>query len=45
MRVRFLIKRLELAGWNGHDIGVVSTIIHCHFEEHPHDKYININIG
>ena len=45
MRVKMCGMRLDMAGWNGHDIGIVSMILHKHFEEHPHDKYVNVNIG
>jgi len=45
MRVKIVEKRLALAQWGGHDIGIVSMILHEHFEEHPHDKYINVNLG
>ena len=45
MRVRLCGARLELAQWSSHDIGIVSMILHKHFEEHPDDKYINVNLG
>jgi len=44
-RVKLCGVRLELAGWNGHDLGIVSTILHEHFEKHPDDKYVNVNLG
>jgi len=44
-RVKLCGMRLELAGWNGHDIAIVSKLLHHHFEEHPDDKYVNVNLG
>jgi hypothetical protein len=47
MRVKLCINRLDLAGWAGHDIGVVSMILHEFFESHEGDdlRYINVNLG
>lgn len=44
-RAKLLYKRLELAGWNGHDLAVVSMIEHYYYEKHPHDKEGNVNLG
>jgi hypothetical protein len=45
MRVMLCGKRLEMAGWNTHDIGVCSMIIHKYYEEHPHCQEGNVNLG
>jgi len=45
MRVRLCGMRLDLSGWNGHDVGIVSYLLHEHFEKHPDDKYVNVNLG
>jgi len=35
MRVKILKKRLALADYSGHDLGVVSLMLHRHFEHSP----------
>ena len=46
VRVSMAYNRLEFAGWNKHDIGVVSMIIHKYFEEHHKDgDAYNLNLG
>jgi len=44
-RVKMCMKRLELAGYNPHDIGIVSMILHKHYEDNPHDQTGNVNLG
>ena len=44
MRIKFIIKRLDVGGWSGHDIGVVNMVIHEHMEKHP-DKGLDFNLG
>lgn len=44
-RAKLLYKRCELAGWNGHDEGILSMIIHHFYEKHPGDKEGNVNLG
>lgn len=44
-RAKMLYKRCELAGWNGHDEGILSMIIHHFYEKHPVDKDGNVNLG
>lgn len=44
-RAKMLYKRCELAGWNGHDEGIISMIIHHFYEKHPKDKEGNVNLG
>lgn len=46
MRLDMAYDRLTFAGWNTHDIGVCSMIIHKYFEcEHKDGHDINFNIG
>ena len=45
MRVKMCDKRLNIAGYNGHDIGIVSYLLHEHFEKTPDDRYVNVNLG
>ena len=45
MRAEWAYHRLDLAGWNGHDIGVVSMIIHSYFEKEYDGGLIDFNIG
>lgn len=44
-RAKLLYKRCELAGWNGHDEGIISMIIHHFYEKNPGDKEGNVNLG
>jgi len=44
MRIKFIIKRLDVGGWSGHDIGVVNMVIHEHMEKHP-DAGLDFNLG
>lgn len=45
MRVKMVHDRLELAGWNGHDIGVCSMILHKYFECEYDGGMIDFNLG
>lgn len=45
MRVKMVIGRLDLAGWNGHDIGICSYLLHEYFEKCYHGGEIDFNIG
>jgi len=45
MRARFVYDRMELAGWNGHDIGVCSMILHKYFECEYSGGKIDFNLG
>lgn len=45
MRVKLVVMRLDLAGWNGHDIGVCSKWLHEYFEKEYSGGVIDINIG
>lgn len=45
MRAKMVHDRLELSGWNGHDIGVVSKWLHEYFEKEYDGGKIDFNIG
>ena len=46
MRARMGYDRLELGGWNGHDIGVVNMVLHEYFEKHhKQGEMIDFNLG
>ncbi|MCL2056588.1 MAG: hypothetical protein FWH02_05115, partial [Oscillospiraceae bacterium] len=38
-RVKQIYERLELGGWSGHDIMVVSRLLHKHHESHDNMDY------
>lgn len=44
MRVKMLKKRLELGGYSGHDMGVISMMIHEQMENHP-ELGMDFNLG
>ncbi|MCL2071564.1 MAG: hypothetical protein FWH07_04940 [Oscillospiraceae bacterium] len=44
-RVKMLNKRLELKGYDGHDVGQVSKELHKYFEANPDDKTLDYNVG
>lgn len=41
-RADIVYRRLDFASWNAHDIGVVSMLIHKHYEDHPGSNDFNI---
>lgn len=45
MRIDMIYKRLDLAGWNGHDMGVCSMVLHKYFEHEYDGGEIDINLG
>ena len=47
MRVNLCVKRLDVGQWGGHDISIVSMILHEFFEKNDGDdlKYVNVNLG
>jgi len=44
-RVQLVMRRLDQTGWNGHDVGILSMVIHKWFEENPNEPEANFNIG
>lgn len=46
MRIRLAHDRLNLGGWQGHDLGVVSMVMHSYFQnEHKQGSMIDLNLG
>lgn len=45
MRAQMVYDRFEFAGWNGHDIGVCSMVLHKYFEHEYDGGTINFNLG
>jgi hypothetical protein len=44
MRIKLLKKRLELGGYNGHDLARISKDLHEHYEHHA-DLGMDVNLG
>jgi hypothetical protein len=46
IKVKLVERRLEFAGWNAHDVGICSMIIHKYFEkDYKQGEDINFNLG
>jgi len=44
MRIKILRKRLDLGGWDGHDLARISKDLHNHYEHHA-DLGMDVNLG